>query len=492
MSATSLWMLVANRLFVTFAVLGGAFLVNFVIFFLPLWTVALVLLPLMFMVALSIPKTDDGPYGMMNLIFGLFVFIFAIWPHYSAFKISGMPAINPQRVLYGLMVLIWMFSIFYSKSMARLLRDRLATGRVEVLLLAFLLAWQLVTVFSSQEPISSLLIFVRELAVNVLIFFIVISIVRDEKDINKIFHFFAAGALIVALMAVAESFLKHNLFANWLPVTSEYQQWATSERIRGGMYRVQATFDNPLLLVDYLTFAFPIAVFIWLKSDRSLYRLFGLLTTILIAVAMLKTGSRSAIVVLSAEVICLISLFSLRKIKTRKHSLMPYLTLIFLVASIGIATLAVPYLSEIVVGRNANEIGSSTMRMTMVERSMHVIEKQPILGYGINHGAETLGIKMGSQFNYIYILDNYYLTILLESGLPALVLFLALVILFVLRGLRMGIERVNDTGVLSIFLTVSLIGFLIVKIISSQTRVFSLMYLGFALLLVLSKDKETA
>ena len=462
----------------------GAVLIGLMIPVLPLWFLGVAFLPVLFVVSLS-AKMDQGAVRVLNILLCAYVLIFPIWPHYSALKIGGLPAINPQRVIYLFILIIWVFGLIASAYQQKLFAARLSVARSELVFLAIFLLWQFLSCFESTTTPYSLFIFFRDFVLNFIILFSVISFVRGVQDVNNIMRFIAIGTMVVAGIAIIEGVLQRNLIAGLLPVTTDYELWATAERVRAGNYRVQATFDNPLLLVDFLALAFPISVLFW-RTARSLYAsLVGFVAMIGIPLAMLLSGSRSAMVVIVVEVIIGIGLLALRPILNKTSSAAHYLVLVFLLFATIVSAISLPVALESLTGRNMEEYASTSARLTMVSRAIPLIEAEPIIGYGLTHGDEKVGVKLGNM----YVLDNYFLTIGLDSGVPALLGYVGFMFLIIYRSISLSLSSNRDISMPSMAISISLIGFLVVKLISSQTQVFPLMFVLVGLLWVLSSSE---
>lgn len=469
-----------------FALLAGWIVVtSFILLALPLWFLAFSVMPILLMVALSV-KTEFGTIRFLNILLCVYVLIFPIWPHYSALKIGGLPAINPQRITYLLIMLTWFFGVLSSPRQRYLFSARAAIAKPELFLLGTLLLWQFLSCFQSSTTLYSLFIFFRESILNVLILFSVMSFVRGEDDVKKVIRLLAWGAAVVATLTIVEGVLKRNVVAALLPVTSDYELWATAERIRGGSYRAQATFDNPLLLVDFLSLAFPAAIYLWRASEGRVSKLVGFGATLMIPAAMLLSGSRSAVIVLVAQITAGIGFLALRRLLSRNASVWPYFVMLSLLLTTATAAIALPGLFDIVTGRNLDEVTSTSVRLAMIRRGLPLIGAEPLFGYGLTQGAGMIGISAGSM----YVLDNYFLTVGLDSGLPALLGFVGLMVLLLRRASRLAVAENDSRSPLAMTLLVGLIGFLVVKVISSQTQVFPLMFVVTGLLLALSSPHD--
>jgi O-antigen ligase len=460
----------------------GIFTIGTSITLLPLWFTALTVGPVLILFALSM-ELSDGPTRTMLALLLVYVLIFPIWPQYSAFKVQGLPAINPQRVLYLVMIAVWFFGVLSSGPVQERLVRRLKFAGLEVSILAFFLGWQLLSCWTSPTVVESLVMLIREFILSNLVLLAAVSALRDERDVGRLLRFVAFGAAMVAVIAIVERLLQRNLVASLLPVTTDYQLWATAERVRGGTYRAQATFDNPLLLVDFLSFALPAAFFVFRTSHHRAAKLVGALALLVIPAALLASGSRTSFVIIFIEMICGVGIVIARRFLVGKASPWALFALLALVTSVVVGILVLGTMPDIIFGRNVTEMQSTSARTEMLNRGLSLISEHPTLGLGVGHGAEVLGIRSGSM----YILDNYFLSISLDSGLPALLAFLAFIAALFARVRLLIISPDRVTASAAIAIALALVGFLVVKTINSQTQIFPFLYIAAAMIWTLAR-----
>ena len=84
-------------------------------------------------------------------------------------------------------------------------------------------------------------------------------------------------------------------------------------------------------------------------------------------------------------------------------------------------------------------------------------------------------------------IDSYYLSLVLDSGVPALVAFVLLLSYFVFKGLRCSLTNRSDAALLAGMFSISVLGMLVMKLILSLSQNLPLLYLACAMILVLSE-----
>jgi hypothetical protein len=84
--------------------------------------------------------------------------------------------------------------------------------------------------------------------------------------------------------------------------------------------------------------------------------------------------------------------------------------------------------------------------------------------------------------------DNYYLSLALESGLPAMLLFILILWTFIRRSRRMAAIPGNFCGRVAECFSLSFIGFAVFCMILSIYEIFTLVFVLFGILLVMERD----
>ena len=133
--------------------------------------------------------------------------------------------------------------------------------------------------------------------------------------------------------------------------------------------------------------------------------------------------------------------------------------------SLIIAAMAVmPALVLIAEGKSLSENGSTQARLIMLDRGIPSIVENPFIGIGVGYAGSVAGIRGGSG---VGTLDNHLLAIAIESGVPSLFLFLALLIYPVWRALVRLTEGVGAEGALLAGGAGALVAFSIVRTVLS-------------------------
>ena len=137
---------------------------------------------------------------------------------------------------------------------------------------------------------------------------------------------------------------------------------------------------------------------------------------------------------------------------------------------------------KLISGRTAKEAGSSSIRLLQMELGIPLIVDRPIIGYGPGEAAEVLGLKAKT-------IDNYYLSLAIESGLPELVLFILILLYFLRYAWKLHNKLPPTQSALAIAIFWSIAGNALFLTVLSLEQVMPLMFLIFSMLIVLRSDQ---
>lgn len=447
---------------------------------------AIFLGPMFLIIAWMAPKVQGDNNRWLNLLLLWITFLALFWPAYIFFSVRGLPSLDPKRLLLILLTLVWLFQVMTSPVLAERFRRRLRLGGVPVLLLLTYMIWRLLSAFASNYPVMALIQLFWEVIYYYMIFFAAITAIRDFSDVRGLVMLLLVGSLVIVGLSGVEYVVGHNLFAKLTPVNAEYaaaQAASLEDKIRAGGYRLQATFDHPMLFAEFLVFMLPIMAFGALKAARPIARMIFLVGMPLMFGAILLSGTRSAISSGGAILFLTLTIFLLRNVQSSKLSLKSFFSVMALLALVSVPLASVTVISQLVEGRNAGERGSSVGRLMQVQLAVPKIQSHPLLGYGVGLGNSELGFKASRGR---YSVDNYYLTLALDSGLPGAILFLGSMAAFAWLGVRTFFrDGPEELRFLSGMLGLSVLGVMVVKSVLSVDRNFLFLFLAFAFLVVL-------
>jgi len=419
---------------------------------------------------------------MLYRLYLAYLTLFTLWPTYAGLKVSGLPILNIQRVYALLLIVLTVFSILASpKNMTIAYRSFRESSRSVVLVSLFFL-WRLISSVFSEDPIYSVFIAALDVLLQYSFFVITILLVTSKQRVIEALRFVLYGAVIVSVIGVVESLIEANMFYSLVPrsaMETGYVASALTEKIRG-TYRAQAGFLHPLVLAEYLILTIPIAI-LFLKTKVGRHIKLASVTVLLLGIyTLISTGSRAGVLVFILQ-LGLMFLFKLIRDLKNQRKIMPVVRSFVMIAVLfaGIPV-AYNFASLALEGQSNSESMSTQARIDQFNLGLDTFEKHPLVGWGaglaVDHVASS-NVTTGEKS-----VDNYYLTIAADSGLPAFIFFVCMVVAYYRKARKLTAKLASPYSSVSDGLSISLFGFLIFCAVLSTFEVFTLAYVYFALL----------
>lgn len=393
--------------------------------------VLLVLLPWIVLGIGYLPTTRREPGPMLFHAFLVIFCLYFIWPQGAFIAGLKLPIKHPQKIMHLAMVGCWLLVLMKNEAIRQRLVHRLRDARVMFWCLLAFCFLSFASCFISIAPLYSLFRWFQDLLWTLTIFFVVLSLPATKRHLMLLIGALVGTAALISALTIPESILKKNLFERFNNVDTVDPFMAQSileAKFRLGGYRAQASFDHPLLLAEFLLVLTPFFLFLAPVLARRSRLLLAILPLCL--VGLLSTRSRIALVAGAAAALFVGGVWLFKRISRSSASLnasiavslaTPFFLTLLIVAAYQVGNL--------VLGRNQDEFLSSLARFEMLEQSLDLIAQAPFMGYGLGLGGYTLGFAGGSGG---MTLDNHYLMVALDSGVPALLALLAMQI----EGLR--------------------------------------------------------
>jgi O-antigen ligase len=386
----------------------------------------LLLLPiLLFLILLALLSQSNADLSEKTLKYwlGLLLTTMALWPTYMIIKVGGLPSVDARRVVAGLSIAVTIYLIFSRKpireSFFLIFKGPLG---VTSFLLSIYVALRVTSSLVSEYSIYSLLQVFWEILYYYSMFFIA-AILFYKKHLQEwALKIMLVLALIVSFYSAIEWVLQKNILVMFTPSGKEFamfQKALAVERLRDGFFRAQGTFEHPLLLAEFSAMAasFGVSALMWKNQNKSIRQL-GFFAFLSAVFAGFLTGSRSAFVALGVSIIFLVLvwLFANKSFIEKGNSAVRKF---FCVTTfLSILLIALPVLNTLVSGKNVGEAASTNSRLYMMELGWRSIKNNFLLGTGPGSSGSIAGVVNASG---VGTLDNYFLAIAIESGVPALV-----------------------------------------------------------------------
>ncbi len=384
----------------------------------------------------------------------LTIFAFPLVPLYVGFDLKGMVVVNPQRVLIIGLYIAWALKKIYRGEKV-LLRTPLNFG-----LAVFLLVRLFGIVFSIDFGVS-LSRYLAQFFTFYLFYFLLIDSISSKKQIDRVLRTVALSAGAVSFLGILEFVTKFNFYSYLNPSRATIALTASQIQSRMGLLRIEGALGHSIVMGMFLALIVPICLgqFIAAGSKKGKTWLLG---GLLISAAAGLTFSRATWIGLGFILIA----FALRY---PRHFL-PYVSVIIIGATVTLFGLSRGRDVRTFVERTTESAKkadlpySTAFRVKQIKTGWPVVLQRPLTGHGIDHAKKVTRLRA---------IDNYYLTLMLESGIPSLFAFLFLLSL-VFSKLKRVVRTSPDfeTRNLAFSIFISLASFVIILGFVSLTQVF--------------------
>lgn len=429
----------------------------------------IVLLMLIVMVAWTMPdlKTSAKPIAW---IFMAFAFTNLVWPRLVVFRVSGFPALNPEKFAFFALLTVWFWVVMTSPKVRAGLSDRMQSFKPVLWALGVLVAWRFITAFAGLPAgyYWGVKVALTELFAYYLMLLVGLSVWRKPEDVRPFFWVIVLAGLSVSLIAAYEASVSRNLFSSFISLDEDATGRVVenlSDKFRSGKYRVQAGFEHPLVLAEFLVMAIPCAIYIMVTSRRLVIRAALLGAIAGFCLVAYKTDSRAAQAMIVLTLFLAVLLFAYRSFRVTRSILGAVVGLLIPAVLLTIPLL-ISLITGLIEGAGATVIGSTSARLCMLQRGIPLVLDNPIFGFGIGQGGQELGcVVIGG----LHSVDNHYISLALDSGLPALLAYVFIMAWFGWRLFLMVRDPKTEDGALAICLLLVLIGFCGMQAILSIT-----------------------
>jgi hypothetical protein len=353
--------------------------------------------------------------------------VFALWPSYLLVKVGGLPSIDLRRIAAGATLVLGLY--YWINGRARATQfipantNPIKTGFWLVTIYA---GWRVLSCVASAAPVASFIQVVWEILYYYSLFYIGYVFFGSDTLRVRVHKVMLLLMVLIAAYACVERVLGKNPMVQWAPSNEEFEAVVRAmslSRIRDGVFRTQGTFEHPLLLSEFaaITASFAVATLLW-PGRQQVSKILGAMALLASLAAGYLSGSRSSFIALGVGVGVVIAM----RLMAPKTRVTPSQAVLRKLSAIGLLIGAVAFFAPVVIvmseGKNIGEASSTGARMTQLRIGSEAIAQQPILGWGPGSGPIIAGIKTGSG---VSTMDNYLLSVAIESGIPGVALFLA-------------------------------------------------------------------
>jgi len=248
----------------------------------------------------------------------------------------------------------------------------------------------------------------------VLLYFFVVSVLRNKESIRLILKVMVAVGTGVAVFALVERRTEYNVFHHLSSVLPFLHYEGARESDRLGRLRVIGSAQHPIAFGAALALMVPLSVALARTASRRWW-----ITTVVLLLGVLATASRTAIIMLI--IVGLVFLW-LKPLETKRLAplLVPAIVVVHFAVPGALVTLKEAFFpqggliaeqSNLAQGSDPNQAGG---RIRLLRPSLEEWSRTPVAGQGWGTRVTAYGTGL---FRNAPILDNQWLGTLLETGL---------------------------------------------------------------------------
>ncbi|HEX8303044.1 O-antigen ligase family protein [Sphingomonas sp.] len=347
------------------------------------------------------------------LTLSFLLLLLMLWPKYLSFDI-GPTRIGPYH--FAVLAALGMVGVMHLRTQRFFRGDDLIAL---VAILAFLAFWFVRLLASSigLDPGRSVYLVLREALMSGSVFLFALSLGKATDPLRLFTRMMGIAIpimLMAALIEMRQQRTLPDLIFSVLPIQIDAEFWLdlTLDKIRDGGFRAQSLFTHPIMYGVVMAGLMPLCAAMTLNARgyaKTLPLMLGLCCVIGVWLSGARSGQLAALMGLGAFGAILLA--------------MNRNTVKFFAVALPFAGLAgiflYQYVLALIVGRTSNEQLSSYVRGIMWDYGWPAFLRRPILGHGDGLSLDLAGLKTGYGIRTI---DDYYLTLLLDSGIVGLVL----------------------------------------------------------------------
>lgn len=406
-----------------------------------------------------------------------FLAAYAIWPPYVAISLPFLPFITPARVLLMVLLAGWIFIAGTARGVHRRLFERLGFAKTLWIALLVLIVFLGLAIPYSPEPAVAVKAFLDQCISLFLPLIVAVTLIESERDIDLIARVLLVTAVLIGLTVVYEAFTRHNIFVTYLSKLVSYRADWLDQILKpamrmNGKFRTQGPFTVPLSQAEFFTLLMPFALYAFDKAKNGFVRFGVLLIAALFEFAIIAADSRTAMV----TSVLLIGLFAILRgaMYLRAHpkaDLGPLVTLLLSFVALCVPVALIAMLVKLGLGETLGEHGTRGAQLVL---GIPKVLGRPFIGYGPGIGGLVLGYRPDGVNLTI---DNYYLGIVLDGGLPAFFAFVTLLGWLIITAIRGALRSPIERGRIYLMFLLYFIAFALVRTTLSQSDNLSLSYI---------------
>jgi O-antigen ligase len=361
------------------------------------------------------------------------------------------------------------------------------------LALLTMLVFEAVSIFFSVDPSGSQKNYSYQLFAYVVPFLIAAGFVRARRDVEILVYTLVFCTGIVGLITFAETIAHRNLyggfFGKWLNYDAAWLKGVWFGDWRSGKYRAFGPFMVHLSLAEFFILAMPFVLYCLEIAKRGWMKLFFWATLALSMYGVYATDSRTSLIAALCILAAYVTFKGFQFISEKKESRLRPLAALAILGLVVAAPAGIGLVFAKIGWENA--FGEGGTRSTQLAIGVPKVKHSPLIGYGVGNAGLVLDYRPDG---YTATIDNYYLSLALDSGLPAMLAFTFLPFSMVYIGFRRAMRKTRDSPLFLAF-ALSALGFALVRVTLSQyenLNFFHILMGAFVALVLLIREESAS
>lgn len=429
--------------------------------------------PALLTIAVSAFFAMRGLIGLRKAFFVL-VSIAPFLPAYIALAINAEGAgISAFRISVSILGFYGVFATILGARIYRTIAASVQNSSIVFLLMVIIFASKLVSTALNYGSVGYFY-WIDETMQSLVVFFFSVYFFNSEKNYYKLSNFIFIGAALNVALVLFEYKLSHPILSGVIEVNVRtLGDEVLLGKVRGEAYRVQALFDNPLSLAEYLLYSLVFALTLgvrFLKKPRIL--IFS--TVVLVVAALLMTGSRfPLLIIVSLGVLCFF-LFGAKALSAGTQRRLLVLLMVTIISSTVLLLVAFSTGENYLDYLDFLNGDDASKRASIIQRTMQWAVIPAAVSGNEFYGIFGFGYKSDFLAKNDIFLDNYYFRVLIEGGWISVICFLLIGMYSIIgsfalwRGNNSKLSRQVDLRRFSLFLLLFFVTFFLSKLFLSM------------------------
>ena len=399
-----------------------------------------------------------------------------LWPVYIHLKLGPVPIITPPRLILYALTAIWLADMLSSPlRRAQFVVGLKRGGAVSVFVIALFVVSVLSVPMAEGRAMAAQECF-RQIIIWLVPFFIAVTYVRRQRDLNTLILILTIAAVInggVAVMEKGTGRLLASILSPFITGNAEWLQIVQEQKIRDGVFRAQGTHTHPLSLGEYLSFAAPFAIMFMIRAKTLAPKVLWSAAVMVLIAGSAATSSRGAALAIAVSFIATGAILLQRSFRDGMSARYTPVVAFFILCTIVMAPAGFIAAEKVISGDSGASASNSTQaRIDQIEMAWPKIMKRPVGGYGTGRAARILG-----YWGRSLTIDNYYLTLALDFGFPGPIIFAGLMGAAALTSYRRSREGPPGDQLIYVGFLAAIIAFATTRTIVSMAGNLSFIYI---------------